>query len=183
MVDVAHPADDELLAKAQTGDAWAFGVWLERQYDFIYRIAYRLMRHQMDAEDLTQDVCIKLADRIGSYKGQGSSRGWLARVVINAGQDRLRARKRRPTTTIEGLPEPAAVEASDHKAYLNEVLQAMTKLPEKSQHALLLAAEGLTHAEMAEVLECTAGTVGWRISTARDELAQILTGVKHVAAR
>ncbi len=183
MVDAVDPADDELLAKAQKGDAWAFGVWLERQYDFIYRIAYRLMRHQMDAEDLTQDICIKLADRIGSYTGQGSSRGWLARVVINAGHDKLRQKTRRKTSHIDDVAEPAAVEASDHKTYLNEVMRAMAKLPEKSQHALMLAAEGLTHAEMAEVLECTAGTVGWRISTARDELTQILTGVKHVAAR
>lgn len=183
MVDAADPADDELLAKAQKGDAWAFGVWLERQYDFIYRIAYRLMRHQMDAEDLTQDVCIKLADRIASYKGQGSARGWLARVVINAGHDRLRQKGRRKTSNIEDMAEPAAVEASDAKTYLNEVLAAMSKLPEKSQHALMLAAEGLSHAEMAEVLECTAGTVGWRISTARDELAQLLTGGKHAAAR
>lgn len=181
MVDAAGPSDDELLAKARQGDAWAFGVWIERQYDFIYRIAWRLMRHQMDAEDLTQDVCLKLADRIGSYSGQGSARGWLARVVINAGHDRLRQKKRRPAAPLEDVAEPAAVEASDGKTYLNEVMRAMTQLPEKSQHALLLAAEGLSHAEMAEVLECSAGTVGWRISTARDELAQILNGGKHAA--
>lgn len=183
MSDASTPADDELLAKARQGDAWAFGVWLERQYDFIYRVAYRLMGQQMDAEDLTQDVCLKLADRIGSYKGQGSVRGWLARVVINAGYDRMRSKKRRPTANIEDVAEPAAVEQADSKAYLNEVLAAMAKLPEKSQHALWLAAEGLSHAEMAEVLECSAGTVGWRISTARDELQQLLTGVKHVATR
>lgn len=183
MTDADSPGDDALLAKAQQGDAWAYGVWLERQYDFIYRMAYRLLRNRMDAEDLTQDVCLKLADKIASYKGQGSARGWLARVVLNAGHDRLRYKKRRPAGNIEDVPEPAAADQADGKTYFNEVMRAMANLPEKSQHALLLAAEGLSHAEMAEVLECSAGTVGWRISTARDELAQLLTGVKHVATR
>ena len=182
MTNAVDPTDDELLAKARQGDAWAFGAWLERQYEFIYRVAYRLMRHQMDAEDLTQDVCLKLADKIGSYTGKGSSRGWLARVVLNAGHDKLRSKKRRATSNIDDVPEPAAVEQADAKTYLNEVMRAMTSLPEKSRHALMLSAEGLSHAEMAEVLECSAGTVGWRISTARDELAQILNGGKHASA-
>ncbi len=182
MTDADAPTDDELLAKAQQGDAWAFGVWIERQYEFIYRLSYKLLRHQMDAEDLTQDVCIKLADRINSYSGQGSSRGWLARVVLNAGHDRLRHKKRRTTSNIDDVAEPSAVESADGKTYLNEVMTAMRRLPEKSQHALLLAAEGLSHAEMAEVLDCAAGTVGWRISTARDELAKLLTGGKHASA-
>lgn len=182
MTDADAPSDDDLLAKARQGDAWAFGVWIERQYDFIYRISYKLLRHQMDAEDLTQDVCIKLADRIGSYSGQGSARGWLARVVLNAGHDRLRHKKRRATSPLDGVAEPPAVEAADDKTYLNEVMNAMSRLPEKSRHALLLAAEGLSHAEMAEVLECAAGTVGWRISTARDELSRLLTGGQHASA-
>lgn len=182
MPDVPDPMEAELLAKAQRGDAWAFGRWIELQYDFIYRVAYRLMRHQIDAEDLTQDVCLKLASVLGSFSGQGSIRGWLARIVINAGHDKLRSKQRRPTAHIDDVSEPAGVEATDGRTYLNEVMKAMQQLPEKSRHALLLSAEGLSHAEMADVLECSAGTVGWRISTARDELKQLLTGGKHATA-
>jgi RNA polymerase sigma-70 factor (ECF subfamily) len=173
--------DDLLLAQAKQGDALAFGAWIERQYDFIYRIAFRLLGNRMDAEDLTHDVCLALPDKIARYSGTGSVRGWLAQVTLNAGRDGLRRKKRRQTVDIADCAEPGHDGNAAEVLYLQEVIGVMQTLPEKSCHALLLAAEGLTQAEMALALGCAEGTVAWRVSTARDELAKRLQEGKHAA--
>ncbi len=175
--------DALLLREAQAGDALAFGAWLERHYDFIYRIAWRVTGHQMDAEDLTHDVCLSLPHKLARYSGHGSLKGWLAQVVLNAGRDGFRKKARRRTVDIADVAEPSSSSNQSEALYLNEVLALMEQLPEKSRHALLMAAEGLTTAEIAVALDCKEGTVGWRISTARTELTHLLEGKKHAAAR
>lgn len=175
--------DDDLLRQAQAGDAMSFGLWVERQYDFIYRIAYRLLRHKMDAEDLAQDVCVSLPDKIRKYSGHGSARGWLAQVVLNAGRDRLRKVKRLRTDQLPDEMPLAAVDNPAQQLYFQQVLEIIKTLPEKSQHALLLTAEGLTLAELALALDCSEGTAGWRVSTARAELNKRLQEGNHVASR
>lgn len=179
------PLDDDtqLLKEAQAGDALAFGAWLERHYDFIYRMAYRVMGQQMDAEDLAHDVCISLPQKLARYSGRGNIKGWLAQVVLNAGRDQFRKKSRRKTIDITDTAEPAGPDSPADALYLQEVLTAMEKLPEKSRHALLLAAEGLTTSEIAIALDCAEGTVGWRISTARSELNTYLEGTSHESVR
>jgi RNA polymerase sigma-70 factor, ECF subfamily len=180
--DQSAPDETRLLAAAAAGDARCFGLWIEQHYDFIYRIAYRLMGHQMDAEDLTQDVCLSLPEKLKKFSGKGHVRGWLAQVTMNAGRDLLRAKGRRPTSELDenvsvaGNSDPAA------QLYLQQVLGVMRTLPDKSYTALLLAAEGLSTEEMAVALDCATGTVGWRISTARAELAKRLMEGNHAAA-
>jgi len=179
----SSPSEDDLLRSAQAGDALSFGLWIERQYDFIYRLAYRLLGHKMDAEDLTHDICLSLPDKLRKFSGRGSARGWLAQVVLNAGRDRLRQRGRLATSLLN---EEISASSNDNPAeavYLQQVLTVMKSLPEKSCHALLLAAEGLSTAEMATALQCSEGTVGWRVSTARAELTKRLTEERHAATR
>jgi RNA polymerase sigma-70 factor (ECF subfamily) len=176
-------SDDDLLAKAQRGDAHSFGLWVERHYDFIYRIAYRLLGHQMDAEDLTQDVCVALPDKLRKYSRKGSARGWLAQVVLNAGRDRLRKVKRLRTDQLNEEMPLAGHDNPAQQLYLQQVLRILKTLPEKSQDALLLTAEGLTLAELALALDCSEGTAGWRVSTARTELSKRLQEGNHVASR
>ncbi len=180
--DHSAPDDATLLAAAAAGDARCFGLWIEKNYDFIYRIAYRVMGHQMDAQDLTQDVCLSLPDKLKKFSGKVHVRGWLAQVVMNAGRDILRAKGRRPTSELDENVSVASTSDPAAALYLQQVLRVMRTLPEKSYTALLLAAEGLSTEELSVALDCATGTVGWRISTARAELAKKLMEGNHVAA-
>ena len=157
-----------LLERALSGDPAAFSVWLESEYDFIYRLAYRRLGHRPDAEDLTHIVCLSLPEKLARYSGRGTARGWLARVVLNASLDHRRREKARASETVGAdVAHPAG--AAD-RVYLAQVLSALERIAPKSRDALLLVAEGLTHAEIAEALECAEGTVGWHVSSARAQL-------------
>lgn len=161
-----EPDPAVLLERARGGDAAAFSQWLDGEYQFLYRLAYRFLGNRPDAEDLTHTVCIELARKLGRYSGRGSIRGWLARVVLNASLD---YRRRERPVRREASDETVRGSAPD-RVYLAQVLVALESVAPRSREAVLLAAEGLTHAEIAEALDCAEGTVGWHLSTARAAL-------------
>ena len=84
--------DNELAARAADGDAVAFQSLLERNYDRIFRIAFRFTGLQQDAEDLTQDVCSALAVKLRSFRGEARFSTWLYRIFVNAARDLHRKR-------------------------------------------------------------------------------------------
>jgi RNA polymerase sigma-70 factor (ECF subfamily) len=173
--DISAEQSAALIRQAQGGDLRAFKAWLTAEYDFIYRLSWRLMGNKLDAEDLTQSICLAMPQKIETYSGRGSVHGWLARVVLNSAKDQWRKQGRVRTIPFEeDMVEASSLSPSDHHTYLAQVLKMMEKLPEKSRLALLLAAEGLDTAEMAKALNCTMGTAGWRLSTARAELQKLL---------
>ena len=91
--------DNELAGWAAAGDADAFRALLGRHYDGIFRLAFRFTGHRADAEDIAQDVCVGLADRLGSFRGEAKFSTWLYRIVVNVCRDRLRRRNRRAPAT------------------------------------------------------------------------------------
>lgn len=163
-----------LIRQAQGGDVRAFKLWLTAEYDFIFRLSWRLLGNKADAEDLTQTICLMLPNKIDKFSGRGSIRGWLAQVVLNSAKDQWRKQGRERTVPVEQVAEPDSNLQTDSQTYLNQVLKMMERLPEKSRLALLLAAEGLDTTELAMALGCTSGTAGWRLSTARAELHKLL---------
>lgn len=172
--DPAVDHADGLLVRAQRGDPRAFSAWIEREYTFIYRLAYRFLGQRADAEDLTHMVCVDLARKLGQFSGRGSSRGWLARVVLNASRD-FRRRERPHTLSSAAAAETSETARATDRVYLTQVLAALDTIAPRSRDAVLLAAEGLTHAEIADVLDCAEGTVAWHISTARTALTARLS--------
>ena len=87
--------DEGLALDAANGDREAFGRLLERHYGRILSLGQRLLGSRAEAEDLAQDVCIGLARRIRSFRGEARFTTWLYRVVLNAGRDALRRRASR----------------------------------------------------------------------------------------
>ncbi len=83
-------SDENLAHAAAEGDGDAFALLLERHYDGVFRLAFRLMGARDQAEDLTQDVCAALPAKISSYRGAARFTTWLWRVVVNAAHDRRR---------------------------------------------------------------------------------------------
>jgi len=180
MADIDPNRESALLARLQGGDAAAFSLWLDSHYDFIYRVAYRLLGQKMDAEDLTHDVCITLPAKLKSFRAEGSIRAWLGQVTVNAGRDWLRRNKKRAYIEID--PEIAGNADTAQAVYARQVLAAMGRLPDNLRETLVLATEGLTYAEMAAAMNCPEGTVAWRVSAARDQLAKSLEGKRDAAA-
>lgn len=180
MADIDANGESELLARLLGGDAAAFSLWLDIHYDFIYRVAYRLLGQKMDAEDLTHDVCLTLATKLKSFRGEGSVRAWLGQVTVNAGRDWLRRNKKRAYIEID--PEMAGAGDTADTVYARQVVAAMGQLPDNLRETLILATEGFTYAEMAKALNCPEGTVAWRISAARDQLTKSLEGKRNAAA-
>ncbi|TQV83180.1 RNA polymerase sigma factor [Denitrobaculum tricleocarpae] len=168
-----NTSDSELALQAGNGDSAAFQVLLERHYDGIYRIAYRFTGVREDAEDIAQAVCTSLAVKLRSFKGEARFTTWLYRIVVNAAQD---LRRRQGATSrlhaaygeVSELMRGAEADAARELNWLYDALQRVGQ--DLRETAVLVLAEGLTHAEAADILEIKESTVSWRMHELRKEL-------------
>ena len=79
-----------MVGRANSGDAAAFATLLERHYDLIYRLAYRILGNQQDAEDIAQDVCVLLPKKLASFQGNAKFTTWLYQITLNTCRDFMR---------------------------------------------------------------------------------------------
>ena len=170
MADFAGDTDADLVAAALAGNRDAFEALLRRHYDRIHGLAWQLTGSRADAEDITQDVCCALVEKIGSFRGEAKFSTWLTGVTFNACRDFRRRRR-----TFAGLTEQLAVLAGltrppdGRDAYDAIWLRsAVARLkPALRDTVVLIAGEQLTHAEAAEILGVAENTVAWRMHEAR----------------
>lgn len=171
-------ATDETLAEnAAAGDAAAFRCLLERHYDTIYRLAFRLTGQREDAEDLAQDICGALPVKLRSYGGKSKFTTWLYQVVLNAARDRFRktntvARATAGYEEVARLERERQGEADRLTDWLYETLDRIGG--DLRETAILVLAEEKTHAEAAEILAVRESTVSWRMSKLKDKLKSIV---------
>lgn len=166
-----------LVALARKGDGAAFGALIEAHYDLIYRTAYKWSGHRSDAEDIAQDVCVKLGQAIGQFDGRSAFSSWLYRITLNAVRDMQRASNRRGRY-VDALalvsPDDAPADQED-AATAGQLWSAVRALPEKQRDAVLLVyAEEMSHAEAGEIMGCKEATVSWHIHEARKTLRGLL---------
>jgi RNA polymerase sigma-70 factor (ECF subfamily) len=172
--------DDTVLAlvrRAQAGEAPAFARLVEEHYDFIYRTAYKWCGQRSDAEDIAQDVCVKLAAVIAQFDGRSKFSSWLYRITLNAVRDMQRARGRRGRNTDAlALVTPEDAPADQEAATtMGQVWAAVRRLPDKQRDAVMLVyAEDLNHAQAAEIMGCKEATVSWHIHEAKKTLRGLL---------
>ena len=166
-------SDEDLARAAAQGDAEAFATLLARHYDGMFRLSFRLTGKTDQAEDLTQDICAALPAKISSFRGQAKFTTWLYRVVVNAAQDMRRRRASQARAAegwgdLERMQRSAAIESA---AALDWLQSAMRALPEDLRDTLALTLDQeLTHAQAADVLGVSEGTVSWRMSEIRKRL-------------
>lgn len=148
---------------------------------FLYTVAYRLTGNHEDAQDLVQDVLIRVNRGLATYR-PGSLEGWLSRITTNAFLDRVRARKRRPLAALPDDPDrvlPAAAAADDALAGANlpdHVQAALLSLPEDYRAAVVLCdVVGFSYQDIADALDLPVGTVRSRIHRGRTRLRGVLT--------
>lgn len=159
-----------VIKRAQNGDRNAFEALLRAHYNVMYRIAYKWSGNQIDAEDITQNACIKLARSIGTYRFQAAFSTWLYRLVVNVAKDSMKSRARYvDAANVEAiLVEPATAENS---VYVSQIMAHIRTFPDREQEALYLVfSDGLTHRDAAVVMECKESTVSWYIHEARKKL-------------
>ena len=163
-------SDEQLVAKAQQGDAKAFEVLVSRHYRTMFKIAYKWCGNESDAQDITQDACIKLARGLDSFKSKAAFTSWVYRIVLNAGKDWYKKQNRHPSNSDE-LDKLKTSGKGEDRVYARQVLEAVYQLPEGEKEALLLVlSEGLSHKEAANILNVKESTVSWRIHEARKKL-------------
>jgi RNA polymerase sigma-70 factor (ECF subfamily) len=171
--DMRDTVNDETLALAAAGgDREAFSRLLNRVYDRVFALAFRLTGSRAEAEDLTQDICAALPGKLRGFDGRSKLTTWLYRVVVNASHDRRR-RAQSYAKAADGWGDvelARQAEAKEAEAQLGWLAEAMKALPEELRETLVLVLEPLTHAEVAQIQGISEGTVSWRMSEIRKRL-------------
>jgi RNA polymerase sigma-70 factor, ECF subfamily len=165
--------DRDLVVRAGGGDRDAFESLLRRHYDRVHRIAWRLTGSRADAEDIAQDVCCTLVEKIVSFKGEAKFTTWLTGIVVNACHDHRRrgltlSRLRERLSVLAGLaPRPDGRDCYQRSWLANELARLDPLLRDT---VVLVVGEDLTHAEAARALGIAESTVSWRLHEARRQL-------------
>jgi len=162
-----------LIRRAQSGDVGSFAELLDRHYDTIYRIAWKWCGHRANAEDIAQLACIKLAGSLAQFRFQSAFKSWLYQLVINCARDWQRTQQRHEHDALpETEPAAETARAEDH-IYLAQLLEQLEELGEgMKETALLVHAEGLSHAEAGELLGVSESTISWRVHAIRKHMNQ-----------
>ena len=171
-------ADEDLARAAAGGDADAFGLLIERHYDRFHRLAWRWCGSRIEAEDIAQDVCVKIGRSIRGWRGEAAFTTWAYRIVYTTATDRLRARQRlrlvepsKMAMLVEAKADPPESDRADAGLMKGELWDEVRRLPEQQRDAVLLVyGEDMSHGEAAAVMGCTEKTVSWHLHEARKRL-------------
>jgi RNA polymerase sigma-70 factor (ECF subfamily) len=173
--------DQALIRKAQAGDAKSFAELLDLHYDTIYRFAWKWCGHEANAEDIAQLACIKLASSLTQFRFQAAFTSWLYRLVISCALDWQRGQQRHEHEELpEDEPDGEASRTEDG-IYLEQLLGQLAELGEgMKETALLVHAEGLSHAEAGAILGVSESTISWRVHTIRKAMSKRETRLSNV---
>jgi RNA polymerase sigma-70 factor (ECF subfamily) len=162
--------DDDLVSLATQGNRAAFEALLRRHYDLMHRVAWRMTGSQTDAQDICQDVCCALVERIASFRGEAKFTTWLVGIVRNACLDHHR--RHSTLTRLKGhlavLAGMAALpDGRDlfRRSWLASELARLSPLLRET--VVLVVGEGMTHAEAAAALDVSESTISGRMHEVR----------------
>ena len=167
--------DGSLVSAAIAGDRAAFSELLERHYDRIHGLAWQLTGSRADADDIAQDVCCALVEKIGGFRGEAKFGTWLCGIVYNACRDHHRRRRSfrgltERLTVLAGLTKPPDGRDLHDQVWIKSAIARLK--PAYRDTVVLVAGQQLTHAEAAEILGVAEATVSWRMH----EVRRLLTG-------
>lgn len=178
-------SDWATVQRVQAGDVAAFDQLIRKYRERLFGVVYNLTSNREDTADLVQDAFIKAFQSINRFQGQSAFFTWLYKIAVNTTLSHLRKNRLRTFFSLEKIQEedPSAKilgELSDHAgadrdAYLRELQEklneAMQKLSIKHRTVItLFEIDGLSHSEIAEVMECSEGTVRSRLHYAKQFL-------------
>ena len=168
------PAPD-LVARGRAGDAGALSELYARYARPLMALAYRLTGSREDAEDVLHDVFLGLPEALRRYDERGSLEPWLKRVTARVALTRLRSQGRRRELSLDALPAPVMAAPDRSADDLGAVARALDALPETLRAVFVLReVEGLSHAEIAALLDISARASEVRLHRALKALRRIL---------
>lgn len=174
-MDHATADDRELVAAASAGDQAAFETLVRRHARAVYAHALRFFGDPMTAEEVAQDVFIKVFRSLGTFDGRSRFTTWLYQVTRNTCLDEVRAGRRRPLVVDHFEEDVLVGDFSDAVAVSSSLESAVRTLPPEDRDALsAVALFGLSYAEAARSLNVPEGTVKSRVFRARRTLAAAL---------
>jgi RNA polymerase sigma-70 factor (ECF subfamily) len=178
--------EQALVAAARRGDVRAFNQLVMLYQSIAYNLAYRILGSEDAAADATQDAFMSAFKAMSRFRG-GSFKAWVMRIVTNACYDQLRARQRRPTTSLDDMEgdmdhSPYLLDPSEQpdefveRQELDRVIQAaILTLPADQRIVLVLSdVQGMNYQEIADSTGLALGTVKSRLSRARARLRDYL---------
>lgn len=163
-------SDTVLLVQLQAGDETSFEVLFLRHYERIYGVLFRLLGNQADAEDIAQQVFLKLyhsPKRIRAEDEETNVMGWLYRVAVNEGYNALRGQKRRAAWQKKlsllwpfNMASPDPVQQVEQQEVQTRVRRILATMKPRDAKLLLLRHSGLSYKELAATLNLAPGSVG-----------------------
>lgn len=192
----ATPDDRALVARCRTGDETAAGTLVAALTPMIYGIGLRLTGRPEDAEDLVQEVFLRVFRSLGEWRGDSTLRSWVAAIAVNQARNRIGTLVRFRKTFVENSPDPdgdpdadpmAQVADPDSPDPLDRILEeernrlldrAIGSLPAEFREAVVLRdQQGLAYEEIAAATGVPVGTVRSRLARGRAQLAKALRPV------
>ena len=181
------PDENALISRSQDGDVQAFNLLVERYQNRLYGLSYRMLGDADAAADATQDAFLSAYRNIRRYRG-GSFAAWLLRIATNTCYDQLRARKRRPQTSLDAFdhdadeaprqftdPGEAPDERTLREELAREIERQLQTLPDDQRLAVILSdIQGYSYEEIAAATGWPLGTVKSRLSRGRMHLRDAL---------
>ncbi|MCL4465598.1 MAG: sigma-70 family RNA polymerase sigma factor [Chloroflexi bacterium] len=184
--------ESSLIAASLRGEVRAFNRLVEAYQDLAFNVAYRMLSDRDAAADVTQDAFIAAYRALPQFHG-GSFRSWLLRIVTNGCYDFLRARQRHQQSSLESMletgddlglstePSQSPESLALSREMLGAIAKGLAKLPPDQRAAVVLSdVQGFSYEEIAEVMECSLGTVKSRLSRGRGRLREILLAEREL---
>lgn len=181
--------DEQIIAAAQQGDMAAFETLVRAHHPAVVTTAYHLLGNEADADDVAQEVWIRVFRSLRQFRFKSRFSTWLYRITTNQALTALKRRGRRPGARRQDVrldeweegefPIPDSSEDArsilQGKEVAEEFRRALNALPQKQRLAVVLVLlEGLSHREAAEVMRMAEKTVSWHLFQARRELLERL---------
>lgn len=174
-------SDNLLLERISMGDEASFEAVFRHHYDRVYGLLFRLLGNRAEAEDITQEVFLKLhkhafRKRLFSRQREHNIGAWLYRTATNAGYNAIRSRQRRWQRNLVLVPDPTGTPGVDKEVEQRELETAvratLARLPERQTQLLLMRQMGFSYAECAQACDVAPGSVGTLLARAAKAFQQ-----------
>ncbi len=193
---MADDLENILINKAKQGNITAFEKLITSYEKVVYNISYRMFNNEEDAKDISQEVFIKFYKNLDKFDGTSKVSTWLYRITVNTCIDEMRKRKGKETSSIDEVismdegdlkkqyqndsktPEEKLISKED----IDDLKKAIDSLSQNHKTLIVLRdIQGLSYSEIAEITDCSLGTVKSRLARARVQLKNIILKQKELS--
>jgi RNA polymerase sigma factor (sigma-70 family) len=174
---LGYSTETQLITALQRADSRAQKALFERYSSKMLTICVRYVSNRYEAEEILMDGFMRVFEKIGQYKSEGSFEGWIRRIMVNESLMYLRKNKQwRAEIALEDAPPEADTAVADQDLLAEDLLNLLEQLPAGYKTVFnLYAIEGYSHAEIAESLGITESTSKSQLHRARALLQRLLT--------